>query len=490
MAVGGGIPEALLERIRERTDIAALIGEYVQLKKQGKNYIGLCPFHEERTPSFTVSPHKQMFYCFGCQAGGSVFNFLMLKEDIPFAEAVRVLARRAGITLPEDDTPEARRKEGERAALLRAMELAARYFCARLADGAGETARGYLERRGLDAATVDAWRLGYAPTGWRGLSDALAGRGVPASALEKSGLSGRSTAGEGLYDRFRDRLMFPIADRRGRVIAFGGRALDDKTQPKYLNSPETPLFSKRRALYGFDRAREAIARRGEAVVVEGYLDLIAAHRAGVDWAVASLGTALSQEQAMEVSRLADNVVIAYDADSAGSQATLRGLEMFQRLGARVRVAELPAGEDPDSVFRARGAAGTRRAGPRWKAGWSRCAVPYPCWLPSRTPSSAPSTWPRRRGASGSTPTRWPPRSPARAARPPARPRPGIEVGLDGIIRGTLKKLCQPVPGAPSRAPPPARPRARPSTKRPSPPSASSWRSWSRTRPARSRWGAA
>jgi DNA primase len=354
--MGGGIPQDLLERIRERTDIVALIGEYVQLKRRGRNYVGLCPFHEERAPSFTVSPEKQMFYCFGCQAGGSAFNFVMLKEDLPFAGAVRFLARRAGITLPEDDTPEARRRESERAALLRAMELAARYFCARLGDAAGEKARRYLESRGLDEATIAAFRLGYAPPVWRGLSDALAGRGIAAEVLERCGLAARSTAGEGLYDRFRDRLMFPITDRRGRVIAFGGRALDEGAGPKYLNSPETPLFAKRRALYGFDRARDVMARQGEAVVVEGYLDLIACHRAGVSWAVASLGTALSQEQAMELSRLARQVVIAYDADSAGSAATLRGLEILQRLGARLRVAELEPGEDPDSLLRKQGAA--------------------------------------------------------------------------------------------------------------------------------------
>ena len=354
--MGGGIPQDLLERIRERTDIVALIGEYVQVKRRGRNYVGLCPFHEERAPSFTVSPEKQMFYCFGCQAGGSAFNFVMLKEDLPFAGAVRFLARRAGITLPEDDTPEARRRESERAALLRAMELAARYFCARLGDAAGEKARRYLESRGLDAATIAAFRLGYAPPVWRGLSDALAGRGIAAEVLERCGLAARSTAGEGLYDRFRDRLMFPITDRRGRVIAFGGRALDEGAGPKYLNSPETPLFAKRRALYGFDRARDVMARQGEAVVVEGYLDLIACHRAGVSWAVASLGTALSQEQAMELSRLARQVVIAYDADSAGSAATLRGLEILQRLGARLRVAELEPGEDPDSLLRKQGAA--------------------------------------------------------------------------------------------------------------------------------------
>ncbi|MCL6449744.1 MAG: DNA primase [Acetobacteraceae bacterium] len=353
IAVGGGYGEEVVARVRDRVDIVGLIGEYVQLRKAGKNFVGLCPFHQERTPSFSVSPDKQMFYCFGCQAGGDVFNFLMKKENLTFPEALELLARRAGVPLPRAADPEARRREGERASLLEALEAAAQHFVQGLAGPDGARARAYLEQRGIGAAAVQQFRLGYAPPAWGGLIESLGRRGFKPPLLERAGLALRQTDG-GWRDRFRDRLMFPIADPRGRVIGFGGRALDEANQPKYLNSPETPVFAKRRAWYGLDRARAEIGRREQAVVVEGYLDLITAHQAGFTNVVASLGTALTPEQAMALSRLAPRVVIAYDPDAAGAAATLRGLELFPRFGARVLVAVLPRGLDPDALIRERG----------------------------------------------------------------------------------------------------------------------------------------
>lgn len=349
MAVARRTSDDVVDEVLRRTDIVGVISEHVHLKKAGREWIGLCPFHEERTPSFTVSPAKQMFYCFGCQTGGSALTFLMKKEGLAFTEALEVLAKQAGVALPDRSGPEAAQRDEQRRVLYEALETAARYFSSRLNSDAGSGARGYLERRVIDPETAAAFRLGYATPGWRDLQGALDSR-FPASVLERAGLIIARPKGSGHYDRFRNRLMFPIIDHAGRVVGFGGRALDPATEPKYLNSPETPVFNKRRVWYGFDRARSEIARTGHAIVVEGYMDLISVHRAGFRTAVASLGTSLSSEQAMTLSRLAPRVTIAFDADSAGESATLRGLGMFRQFGARVMVCELPAGEDPDSVI--------------------------------------------------------------------------------------------------------------------------------------------
>lgn len=401
----GRFGDDLLDEIRSRSDIVAVIGEYVELKKRGANFLGLCPFHQEKTPSFTVSPDKQMFYCFGCQTGGNVFSFLMKREGLSFTEAVELLANRAGIALPETGyrppTPEAAAatdsRKRERELLYKVLEFAARYYHkALLTSPEAEKARAYLSRRGIKPESLETFRLGYSPRSWDSLLKALTAKGVDPAVLEKAGLvlrgKARATgartpdapggaadpsagapdgsAGAAVasalgdapgaapgapptyYDRFRGRLMFPISDQRGRPIGFGARALDDGEEPKYLNSPETPLFSKGRGLYALNLAGPNIRRAKMALVVEGYMDVITCHEYGFDFAVASMGTAFTAEQARSLSRLTDTVVTAFDADAAGTQATIRGLEILTTAGFKVRVAEIPGGKDPDECLRA------------------------------------------------------------------------------------------------------------------------------------------
>ncbi|MCL6581476.1 MAG: DNA primase [Firmicutes bacterium] len=363
----GRFSDEVLDEIRSRVDIVAVIGEYVQLKKRGSNFVGLCPFHQEKTPSFTVSPSKQMFYCFGCQTGGNVFTFLCKREGISFAEAVELLAARAGVALPERASSRGGRRAGaegrptpgrdggrehagEREWLLRVLAWTARWYRHQLlTNPEAERARAYLARRGVKPETVEKFQLGYSPDSWNALTRALLEKRVGEAVLERAGLALRGR--EGLYDRFRGRLMFTICDRRGRPVGFGARALDEGAEPKYLNSPETPLFSKGRVLYGLDLAAEGIRRRGLALVVEGYMDVIACHEHGFDFAVASMGTALTPDQARLMRYLTDTVVTAFDADSAGTLATLRGLEVLGRAGFKVKVAEIPGGKDPDECLR-------------------------------------------------------------------------------------------------------------------------------------------
>ncbi|MEW6081670.1 MAG: DNA primase [Bacillota bacterium] len=335
-----------MEQVRARTDIVEVVSGHVLLKKAGKNYLGLCPFHSEKTPSFTVSPEKQLFYCFGCQEGGDVFTFLEKKEGMSFREALEHLAEAAGVCLPEAEDPASRR----RAALVEALELAAGFYRTTLqrSEAAG-LARAYLERRGVRPEIIERFGLGYAPGEWDAMCLALRRKKVSEEVLLQAGLAGRRTTG-GVYDRFRNRIMFPIRDVSGRVIGFGGRTLDD-SGPKYLNSPETPVFRKGHCLYALNLAREAVRRLGRAVVVEGYMDVVASHQAGVENVVASLGTALTEEQARLVLRYVEEAVMAYDADAAGEAATLRGLDVFSAMGCRVKVATLPEGQDPDDIVR-------------------------------------------------------------------------------------------------------------------------------------------
>ncbi|HEY8449938.1 MAG TPA: DNA primase, partial [Bacillota bacterium] len=348
--------EAVAE-VRSRIDIVDVVSDYVALRRSGRNYVGLCPFHREDTPSFTVAPDKQMFYCFGCQTGGDVFTFVMKREGLDFAEALALLARRAGVRLPEAGlTPAERQRRQRQEQLLQVLEEAARAFEQALQrDPDAACAREYVRARGLTPQAVAAFRLGWARPAWDALLAAFRRRGVPVEILAEAGLIVRSRGGS-WYDRFRDRLMFPITDAGGRVIAFGGRSLGEQ-RPKYLNSPETPLFRKREVLYGFSQARAAMRQQGRALVVEGYMDAIAAHQAGFPFAVASLGTALSEEQVRRLAGCAQRIYVAYDADAAGQQATLRGLEHFSRLAPEVEVliVRLPAGDDPDSFLRKRGA---------------------------------------------------------------------------------------------------------------------------------------
>ncbi|HSW35139.1 MAG TPA: DNA primase, partial [Candidatus Limnocylindrales bacterium] len=355
--MGQGIPEEVIDEIRQRTDLVGLVGEYVKLERSGKNMVGLCPFHGEKTPSFTVSPDKQMFRCFGCGVSGNVFSLVMQLEKLTFPEAARFLAQRAGIRVPEHRTTspaEDSLKEKTYALNL----LAARFYvhCLRKTD-AGKKAHEYLQKRGITQETSELFMLGYAPANWSGFYDFALKKGYQPELMIKAGLvsPGKDNS---CYDRFRDRVIFPIFNISGKVVGFGGRALGegDKSGPKYLNSPETPVFEKGSVLYGLNLAREQIRLEKRAIVMEGYTDVISAFQAGIRNAVATLGTSLTMMQGRLLRSQADTVVTAYDSDNAGEAATWRGLTILQDAGCRVLVAVLPEGSDPDSYIRKFGAA--------------------------------------------------------------------------------------------------------------------------------------
>ncbi|MEW5762729.1 MAG: DNA primase [Bacillota bacterium] len=351
----GLLPEELVAEVGARIDLVHLVAEYMHLEKRGRNYVGLCPFHQEKTPSFTVTPEKQLFYCFGCGVGGNAFKFLMLKENISFPEAVRRLAARVGITVPVGPDPES----GEKERIRRAHLLASRFYRDVLLNHpAAAEARRYLDGRGISPELQERFGLGYAPPQWDALINYLQKQGYAPGELVAWGLAAQGD--RGVYDRFRGRIIFPIADARGRVVGFGGRVLDSGREkaaahgPKYLNSPETVLFNKSSVLYGLHLARESIRERGYAVLVEGYIDVITAHRYGVTNAVAPLGTSLTREQGRLLMGYAMDAVIAFDADVAGVAATIRGLDLLQELGCRVKVVTLPQGTDPDEFLRREG----------------------------------------------------------------------------------------------------------------------------------------
>jgi DNA primase len=315
------------DEVKARIDIYDLISESVVLKKAGRNFTGLCPFHTEKTPSFHVSPERQTWHCFGaCATGGDIFTFVMRRDNVDFREALRTLADRAGVRLGSFKPDQ----EEKHARLIEANEAAAAYYNNLLATKAGAAAGEYLASRGLDSETIEVFQLGYAPEGWEGLKTHLVERGFADSDLLKAGLLVESERGG--YDRFRNRLMFPIRDDRGRVIGFGGRALDDAEGAKYINTPQTELFDKSSVLYALDRAKESIRRDEEAIVVEGYMDAIAAHQHGIRNAVASMGTALTEKQMRALDRLKCRVLLALDADAAGIEATLRALREAADLG--------------------------------------------------------------------------------------------------------------------------------------------------------------
>ena len=340
-----------LEEVRTRADIVEVIGAHVRLKRAGRNFVGLCPFHNEKTPSFSVNPERGFFHCFGCGAGGTVFNFVMRTEGLNFPEAIESLARRYGVTLPERGG-EAGPGAGERDAALRANQTAAEFFVHVLwktPDGAA--AREYLAARGVAAETARTFGLGFAPERPANLARALERRGLLAAAV-RLGLVKQD--GAGTRDMFRGRLMFPIRDGQGRVLAFGGRVLDQRL-PKYINSPESPLYSKSRNVYGLYEARAAIAAADRAIVVEGYLDAIAVWQAGFKETVASLGTALTVDQLRLVGRHTRNVLACFDGDAAGRKASLRALEIFLAAGLLGRGIFIPPGFDPDTFIKERGA---------------------------------------------------------------------------------------------------------------------------------------
>ncbi|MFO1160100.1 MAG: DNA primase [Reyranellaceae bacterium] len=354
-------PPGFLDELRSRLTLSEIVGRKVSLRrKSGAEYLGLCPFHNEKTPSFTVNDRKSFFHCFGCGEHGDAVGFVMKTENLSFPEAVEKLAREVGLAVPRE-TP-AERERAERAATLHdVVEQAARWFQKQLRLPVGRQGLDYLRGRGLNDATIDDFRLGFAPDSRDGLMGNLQRDGVPVDKLIEAGLAIRPEDGRPAYDRFRGRVMFPIADRRGRVIAFGGRVMGPG-EPKYLNSPETPLFHKGANLYCLDRAR--LAKDQPVIVAEGYMDVIALHGAGFTGAVAPLGTALTEGQLGELWKLADEPCLCFDGDNAGRRAAGRAAERalpLLRAGKSLRFLALPAGEDPDSLIRVRGAAAMQRA---------------------------------------------------------------------------------------------------------------------------------
>jgi DNA primase len=340
-----------IEEIRARADLVELIGAHVRLRRAGRNFVGLCPFHNEKTPSFSVNTERGFFHCFGCGAGGTAFNFLMRMEGLTFPEAVESLARRYGVTLPAFGG-QGRPPHGERDLLARANEVAAEFFAHVLWNTEnGAPARDYLKRRGVALETARTFKLGFAPARPASLAKALEKRGLRDAAV-KLGLV--RADGDDVHDLFRARLMFPIRDAQGRVLAFGGRVLDARL-PKYINSPESPLYSKARTLYGLYESRRAIAEKERAIVVEGYLDAIALWQAGFQEVVAGCGTALTVEQLRLLARYTKNVLACFDGDEAGRKASLRALEVFLDAGLLGRAIFIPSGFDPDTFVRDRGA---------------------------------------------------------------------------------------------------------------------------------------
>ena len=349
------IPDRVLDDIQSRVDIAEVIGRYVPLKRAGRHFKALCPFHKERTPSFHVNTDKQIFHCFGCGVGGNVFGFLMQQERVTFPEAVRQLAQQAGVLIPDEL---ARLERSEREPLLDIVEKACRFYERGLAHPrAGAVARQYLRSRGVMAKTIEAFRLGAAPDSWDGLWQAAKKSRMAEGLMERAGLI--VPGSQGWRDRFRQRVIFPIQDVRGRVIGFGGRSLAGQ-EPKYLNSPETVVYSKGRHLFGLRQAKEAIGKVREAVVVEGYFDCVIVWQFGIEQVVSPLGTAFTAEQARLLRRFTDHVVLAFDPDAAGEAATLRGIDILVEAGFHIRVAQLPSSVDPDEYLRAHGAEAFQR----------------------------------------------------------------------------------------------------------------------------------
>lgn len=350
----GLISDDIIDQIKSRIDITDIVGHHVSLTRAGQNLKGLCPFHQEKTPSFTVSPSRQIFHCFGCGAGGNVFTFLTRLTGSSFPEVVRDLGQKVGIEVRElasrTEAPVGQAKRVEQL-----NEAAAAWFAHNLRDTkVGAVGREYLERRGLQWSMVERFGIGVAPAEWDGLLKALTKQGFMQGDLAAAGLVVARDNGSGFYDRFRARVMFTIMDLRKRVVGFGGRVLGDG-EPKYLNSPDTPLFKKGQTLFAFDQARDAIVRTKTVIVVEGYFDAIALHQAGLTHTVATLGTALTPEHIHAVRRFADQVVLLFDPDAAGVRAALRGLDLFVNSGLGVKVVTLPVGEDPDTFVRKKGA---------------------------------------------------------------------------------------------------------------------------------------
>ena len=351
----------IIAAVRAASDIVDVVSDYVRLKKRGSNFFGLCPFHEEKTPSFSVNPELQIYKCFGCGAGGDVFRFVREVEGMSFPESVRTLAEKAGIELPEEGATSRERADAMEA-VYGTLRFAARFFYGQLTQAdSGQKALEYMQHRGYSNAMIREFGVGYAPDGWDRLLKEAEAKHISAETLEQAGLVIPQKSGEGYYDRYRDRVMFPIFSHMGKVLGFGGRVLDDAAgdqenpQPKYINSPETLVYDKRRVLYGLRQARQVIREQEEAVLVEGYTDVMSLHQAGVRNTVASCGTSLTREQVQLLHRYAQRIVLVFDADGAGEKAARRAIDLVLAEGMSVYVVEPPAGEDPDSIAQREGA---------------------------------------------------------------------------------------------------------------------------------------
>ncbi|MDX2479804.1 MAG: DNA primase [Desulfuromusa sp.] len=352
----GQISEGKINEVREQTDIVELISQYVSLKHSGANHTGLCPFHSEKSPSFSVNSARQFFHCFGCGVGGDVFSFLMKTEGLAFPDAVRKLAGRIGIELDERAlSPEEELRERQRERLYRVNEVAAAYFHQLLMDHPlGEPARKYMKARGYGRKAAGEYQIGFALDSWDGLKKHLEEQGLADEDARTLGLIRPGKQGRGDYDLFRGRLIFPVYDLSGRVVAFAGRVLDDG-KPKYINSPESPVYHKGRVLFGLYQARQAMRQSGEVLLVEGYFDQLALYRAGFPQVVATCGTALTSDHARLIKRYVQRVVLLFDQDAAGKQATFKAMTVLQEEGVPASVIELPDGEDPDSFIQGQGA---------------------------------------------------------------------------------------------------------------------------------------
>lgn len=343
-------PPAFLDELAARNPIEEVVGQYVNLKRSGSNLFGLCPFHGEKTPSFSVAPDKGIYYCFGCHKGGGVINFEMEIEGLSYPDAVRALAQRAGMEVPDDEEYQSRYRKQER--LWALSKEAARFFVSQLYAPVGTEGLRYAQSRGMSKGTLTRFGIGFAPDSWDSLCKAMRAKGYTDEELKDAGLVSLSQKNGNIYDRFRNRLMFPIIDVRGNVIGFGGRVMDNST-PKYLNSPETEIFNKRKNLFALNVAKKT--KLGYLILVEGYMDAIALHQYGFDCAVASLGTSLTEEHAVLLSRYTEQVVLIYDGDEAGQNATKRAIPMLEKAGLQVKVLQMRDAKDPDEFLKKFGA---------------------------------------------------------------------------------------------------------------------------------------
>ncbi len=338
-----------IDRIRDSSDIVRLVEEYFPMKKTGANYKALCPFHQEKTPSFVVSPQKQIYHCFGCGKSGNIFNFLMEMEGIDFPEAAKRLAERTGVKLDRPQSKEYTRRKELNKKIIDLNHRAAKFYNRYLGSDAAREAYEYITGRGLDRDTIEKFLIGYAPSDNQIVQKALS-NGVNKDILIQSGLAGQSRSGK-LYDKFKDRIIFPILDERGQVKGFGGRVIDDSAMPKYLNTAQTKIFEKKKILYGLKESKQAIRKKKKVLLLEGYMDVIAAHQYDISYAVAPLGTALTAQHIYKIKHWVDEVIFCFDSDEAGAKATVRAVELVVESDLMGRVCQLPEGTDPEDIIR-------------------------------------------------------------------------------------------------------------------------------------------